>query len=67
MYCKMLGGIQKGKVRESTKIPTINQCVMSMEFCIDNEYEYIRDLNLGTNMNMNTFVCWILVEFEKEY
>ena len=40
------------------------QCVTNIEFSNQYEYEYIRDVNFGMNMNKNIFVCWPLVEYE---
>ena len=33
------------------------QCVTNIEFSNQYEYEYIRDVNFGMNMNKNIFVC----------
>jgi hypothetical protein len=33
------------------------QCVTNIEIINEYEYEYIRDVNFGTNTNTNIFVC----------
>ena len=37
----------------------------NFEFSNEYEYEYIQDVNFGTNTNI--FACWDLVEYEYEY
>ena len=41
------------------------QSVTNIKF--GKEYKYIWDVNFGMNMNMNIFVCWVLVEYGYEY